>query len=384
MIHRIRIQNFKSLRDVTVDLGPVTVLIGRSGSGKTNFAEALKFVRSIASGELGANPLQSRLRSLNCATSQSNEIGCEVHFTIPGLESEFRYSFAIMSPEGHLTFERLYSNDVVVFSQSRTKSQNNIQGALKWDVAPSMVSPPEPGKPAINRLPGIEDVALAYSTLSTGIGVYAFPFHVMTSFAETSKEVQSNGLDDAGKNYLRVMREVAQSLHQIQNRKGILASLRTLNASIASVDLDSLQNPRAATVGHFIGGSTLVIDLASESDGFRRFYAHLLALYQTPPKQTLVFEEPENGIFPGALSLLADEFKAAPDAGRGQVIITTHSPQLLDHFDADQIRVVELENLETKIGQLADGQREALEQQLLSPGELLTVDTPIRAGSGAE
>lgn len=36
MITRVRIQNFRSLVDVTVDLEPLTVLIGRSGTGKSN------------------------------------------------------------------------------------------------------------------------------------------------------------------------------------------------------------------------------------------------------------------------------------------------------------------------------------------------------------
>jgi predicted ATPase len=92
----------------------------------------------------------------------------------------------------------------------------------------------------------------------------------------------------------------------------------------------------------------------------------------------LVFEEPENGIYPAALELLADEFKGTPEDHRGQVLLTTHSPALLDCFSADQIRVVELDNLETKIGPLAEEQKEALRDQLLHPGELLTVDPARR------
>jgi predicted ATPase len=95
---------------------------------------------------------------------------------------------------------------------------------------------------------------------------------------------------------------------------------------------------------------------------------------QLPPKQTLVFEEPENGIYPGALALLAHEFKAAPSAGRGQVILTTHSPNLLDHFTADEIRVVVLDGFQTRIGRISQEQQESLKEQLLEPGELLTVD----------
>jgi len=56
------------------------------------------------------------------------------------------------------------------------------------------------------------------------------------------------------------------------------------------------------------------------------------------------------------------------------VILTTHSPRLLDHFSADQIRVVDLDGFQTRIGRISREQREALQEQLLEPGELLTVD----------
>jgi predicted ATPase len=138
--------------------------------------------------------------------------------------------------------------------------------------------------------------------------------------------------------------------------------------------LNDIQNPADIVVGHKFNGKTLPLKLSQESDGFRRFYAHLLALYQRPPRQTLIFEHPEDGIHPGALSLLAEEFKAAPDQGRGQVILTTHSPKLLDNFDAEQIRVVELVDLETRIGRVSKEQMEAIRDNLLEPGDLLTVD----------
>ena len=45
MIKRIRIQNYRSLIDVDVELGPLTVLIGLSGTGKSNFVRAIRALR---------------------------------------------------------------------------------------------------------------------------------------------------------------------------------------------------------------------------------------------------------------------------------------------------------------------------------------------------
>ena len=59
MIEQIRIQNFKSIRDVTVELSPVTVLIGRSGVGKSNFLRAIRFLRNyLLNADAGFFPFE--------------------------------------------------------------------------------------------------------------------------------------------------------------------------------------------------------------------------------------------------------------------------------------------------------------------------------------
>jgi len=55
MIHRFHVQNFKSIVDVDVDLSPVTVLVGKSGTGKSNFVQALRFLRDVL---ISNQPLQ--------------------------------------------------------------------------------------------------------------------------------------------------------------------------------------------------------------------------------------------------------------------------------------------------------------------------------------
>jgi len=369
MIHRIRIQNFKSLRDVTVDPSPVTVFIGKSGTGKTNFASAIRFLRDCLIA--GPGNVAQQFPATKCATNPSGAIEFEIQFTVPGYANPFVY--ALKFNQEHVAHppqvESLDFGQQTLFRQAASR-----QGP-RWEVEPRLVSPPQPGELALRRLPGLEEVVVAYTALTAGIGVYAFPHDVLR---EKSNNREASGLGDFGANYIEVLKDVASSLQNIAVRKGIAASLRRINSTVISVELDSLQNPQTAFVGHRLGDRVLPIELRDESDGFRRFYAHLLALYQTPPKQTLVVEEPENGIYPGALSLLADEFKAAPEAGRGQVLLTTHSPALLDHFSADQIRVVELVDLETRIGLLAEEQKAALAEELLHAGELLTVDPARR------
>ncbi len=146
-----------------------------------------------------------------------------------------------------------------------------------------------------------------------------------------------------------------------------------MNPSVATVT--TTDNGTKLVVGHTLpDGQILTLPIQQESEGFRRVFAHLLAVYQQPERQVLVFEEPEKGIHPGALSLLADTFRAVTESGRVQILLITHSPALLAHFSVDEIRVVEMKDGETRVGPVSSEQRESLEEHLLSTDELLTVD----------
>jgi predicted ATPase len=74
------------------------------------------------------------------------------------------------------------------------------------------------------------------------------------------------------------------------------------------------------------------------SDGTIRFICLATSLLQPRPPATVVIDEPELGLHPYAISILADLIKSASE--RTQVIISTQSPTLLDYFDPGQIVVV--------------------------------------------
>lgn len=74
------------------------------------------------------------------------------------------------------------------------------------------------------------------------------------------------------------------------------------------------------------------------SDGTIRFICLSTALLQPQPPATIVIDEPELGLHPYAISLLADLIKSASE--RTQVIVSTQSPILLDYFLPEQIVVV--------------------------------------------
>jgi len=368
MLKRVRIQSFKSLVDVSVELDPVTVLVGRSGSGKTNFVEAIRLLRNyltlrndsfIYSAPGGWEHVLSALGRPDSALSY------DVEFSVKGRPQQYRYRLRFHTSGAggtpYVDEEALWLGGQKLFHAQEQK----------WATEPPVVGIGPEGL-VLGRLMGIQEVSIAHVFLTQGIGCYDFPGDVFKTAPQS--EPQVTGLRDHGENHVDAVSAILRNLSSLESWNEVIAGLQRLNPAVKNVDLIALQKPAKIMVSQQVKDKVLVLELAQQSEGLRRFLAYFIALYQSPPKQTLIFEEPEKGIHPGALAVLADQFKAYASSGRGQVILTTHSPQLLDYFAPENIRVVEIDNYQTRIGPLAPEQLESLKEKLLRPGELLTVD----------
>ncbi|MFZ4814067.1 MAG: AAA family ATPase, partial [Phototrophicaceae bacterium] len=114
-----------------------------------------------------------------------------------------------------------------------------------------------------------------------------------------------------------------------------------------------------------------VFDLASESDGTLRVLGILTALYQTPALPLMGFEELEMMVHPKALATLAEVIVEA--STRGQVIVTTHSPDLISQFDPRTLRLVKMGENGTEIAPISAWNIEAVNDELFSTGDLLRI-----------
>ena len=115
------------------------------------------------------------------------------------------------------------------------------------------------------------------------------------------------------------------------------------------------------------------------SDGTLRALGVLAALFQGfamdgADPRLVGIEEPEIALHPAAAGVLVDGIRDA--AERAQVLVTSHSPDLLDNdeISADSIVAVVLEHGETRIGPLDEVGRSALRKRLYTAGELLRMN----------
>ena len=131
MIKGIHIKNFKSLRDVRVELDPVTVLIGRGGTGKSNFVKAIAFLRDYLIHKETAIQEWGTATNIFCETAREagkhiETMSFEVAFDVPGSDATFNYTI-LFSPHPNspnhflLSHESLRKDGDLVFSRDNSK-----------------------------------------------------------------------------------------------------------------------------------------------------------------------------------------------------------------------------------------------------------------------
>ena len=100
----------------------------------------------------------------------------------------------------------------------------------------------------------------------------------------------------------------------------------------------------------------------------------LLALFRHPePPPLIVIEEIENGLDPRTIHLIVDEIQDVVESGRSQVIVTTHSPYLLDLLPLSSIVMVEREDGEPTFTRPADDNSLKNWATKFAPGKLYTM-----------
>ena len=102
----------------------------------------------------------------------------------------------------------------------------------------------------------------------------------------------------------------------------------------------------------------------------------LVALFQSPAtddvRHLVGIEEPEVALHPAAAGVLTDSLSDASE--HAQILVTSHSPDLLPGIPDEAIFAVTAEHGETRVGPLDEAGRSALRDRLYTAGELLRID----------
>lgn len=373
MAHRIRLsrvvlRNFKSIAACDVRLGNLTYLVGPNGAGKSNFLEALHLVGDSLSGSLDH---ALRLRG-GVSEVRRKSSGHPNHFSIQlelqwGAGGRALYGFNVGAlPNGayDVLDEKCIVGNVGLGPSFHVKSGKLIKSTES--AFPAVTA----DRLALVAASGLADFRPVYDAL-TMMGLYNLNPRLMR---EPQRPQDSRMLSPAGENLASVVGHLEKSRPAAMTR--IEEYLQAVVPSIQGVRRTSMGPFETLEFRQSVVGSKhpWSFPAMNMSDGTLRALGVLVALFQVGGDQgpTLVgIEEPETALHPAAARALREALKAASQ--NTQIIVTSHSPELLDDQDLrdGQIRSVVQSDGRTLIVDIDEASRQMIKSGLFSAGELL-------------
>jgi len=369
MITEVTISNYKSLgEDVRVSLGAMTALVGVNGSGKSNLADVFRFVAesltigleaAVASGH-GINAVR------RWSSGRPNNVSIQMQIQEPGFRGSYAFTLGGSSVEDY----RVKAEEAVIIraDNSGTDRFSLVEG--KWKEGPSDLRPKVTGQSlALALMAGDERFAPLAEALKN-VRVYSvFP----DTLREPQKPDSVKPMKQHGENWATTL----QALTSNGGAGELKAGLAKLTGDVRDFRVRQLGGYLNAeflheTLRRRVKDRQKWFECAQESDGTLRVAGIITALVQDPPLTLIGIEEPELTVHVGAIPLLYDYLKQA--SRREQVLLTTHSIELLELLDVDDIRVVERRTGVTAVAGVRHDQRDAVKQRLMTVGEIISME----------
>ena len=366
MITEIRVKNFRGIGEETIELDRLTVLVGRNGAGKSSVVDALRFLRDAVTVGLDDAILHRHgIVSLRrWSPTKPYDIGMELTSEQASFYGHYQFTLASLPDGGfkvkHEACSVRRGNRTFEFEREGEKlrmSGNSGQPSRRLDRLALALPALAIFNPELSRL----------RAQLRSLGFFAiFP----NTLREPQKPSAQKILTEHGENLATVIRELKAK--KMDAMEAIIAALDNVVGGIRDIRVQQVGGFLATEIKHVMSSKHCAwFDLSQESDGTLRMLGLLVALYQGQ-RSFLAIEEPELTLHPGALAVLSDVLGEV--ANRGQLLITTQSPDLIARFPADQLRVVEREDGLTCIGKIAEDQRQTINDQLFSAGDLLRIE----------
>lgn len=364
MIRSLTVSNFRSLgENVSIELGPFTALVGPNGSGKSNVIDALRFVSdAMHMGLSGAITHRHGIGGVR-RWSGGHPFNVSMHLELV-LDSGRTASYAF-ELRGDRADEYKVKSEEAFVGENGESHRFRVENG-EWINGPSGLTPP------------LDDKSLAITIIGGDARfqplVHALQqISIYTIFPDTLRSPQKYSpvkpMDRHGSSWASILKdqpketwkpELVSALHKLT---GDTEDLKVVQAASYLVVQFQHTSPNRKPKW---------FDAAQESDGTLRVAGIVTALLQEPPVPVIGIEEPELTVHPGAIPLLFDFLKQATE--RSQVILTTHSPELLDLVDAEEVRVVSRGPEGTKVSRMAVEQREVVRKGLLTLGDVLRTE----------
>jgi predicted ATPase len=337
VITSLRIANFKAAASVTVPLGPITVLIGPNDSGKSTILQALMALsRAADKAHLGPEQLLGcplAVAPTNQDASSNIEISAEG--TIPsGVTPQERYQYNVAISARN---KAIVSESITWNGRQLIRNTPGQGTSLSMKVFGTIAAGSQPHT-ILSELTGDRDLddpdRPQFEAVANDLGATLIR---LDSRAIAKPSRLGDPLLDDGTGLVGIVDELLTSGLGDDKIARANEVIRKLTPHVKSVA--AKLHPTGGKELHFALCSGAVIPASQMSDGVVLAVALALVSLGMGTRRVLI-EEPENGLHPRQLRVIADTIRSIAIEHGTQVVLTTHSPLLLNHFGAEETLLV--------------------------------------------
>ncbi len=364
MIKRLSVSNYRSLgENVNMEFGRFTALVGPNGSGKSNVVDVLRFVSDAM--QMGLSGAITHRHGIGAVRRWSGGHPFNTSIRLELLLEEgvrASYSFELRGDSADEYKVKLEEALVTVGNEAfRFRIENG-----QWVEGPPGLTPPVEEKSLALSIIGGDARFQPLVHALQQIAVYAI-------FPDTLRAPQKYSpvkpMDRHGSNWSSILKDQPKETWKPE----LVSALHKLTGDTEDIKVSQAASYLVVEFRHTSPNKKPKwFDAAQESDGTLRVAGIVTALLQEPPVPVIGIEEPELTVHPGAIPLLYDFLKQA--SRRSQVFVTTHSPELLDLVDAEDVRVVVRSQEGTTVGLMSADQRRAVREGLMTLGDVLRTE----------
>jgi predicted ATPase len=328
-LDRLTIKGFKSIQSLEdFKLGNLNILIGGNGAGKSNFIDFFRLLRAM---------MELPLPELNHANLNAyiTDGGGSDDFLFNGPKITQQIKIIIKFGHNGYRFKLTPTADETFMINDEARYYDG--GDTRWRELGSGQTTPELLKDKDNR------------SVTGGPNVGFYVYQAIKSwkiyhFHDTSKVApmrRFETIDDM--DYLRFdAANIAPYLFHLQNHENsvynqIIETIRLVTPFFDDFILKPNQNEKVRLLWKQ-KGSDYPLKPQHLSDGTLRFICLTTALLQPEPPSLIIIDEPELGLHPYAIEILAELIEAT--SKKTQLIVSTQSPALVDYFEPEDIIIV--------------------------------------------
>lgn len=366
MIKKATISNYKSIApDTVINFDMLTVLVGQNGSGKSNIIDVFGFVSdAMKLGLEGAVTKRNGIKAIRRWT-YSKPYNISIELEIEEQDFYAKYAFEIASHNRH---EYSVKKEHALIQHKDGKRIEFLVSDQKWlhgiDGLKPVLSPLNLALPIIA---GDENFRPLFECLIKMRGYSIYP----DTLRDPQKYEPSKPMEEHGNNWVSILKDQKDE-NDDSWKQQLIIGLKRLTNEIDDIEIVPVSGYLIIRFRHGLSGDSNKpkwFESQQESDGTLRIAGIISALFQKPSLTLIGIEEPELTIHPGAVGLIYDYLIEA--SAHSQVLITTHSPDLLDYIkDPECIRVVSKKGNETHVTKMKEYQVNIVKDRLYSLGEL--------------